>query len=97
MIELTDQNIKDLTNWCHENWRKNWGSWNDDYPDLPVGASYLQYEDIEVKINLDQACTYRGVEFVSIIKSKRKLVPSGSIAIGELYGLYLESQEKELT
>ncbi len=50
-ITLSKENAIAIIRW-YESKSENWGSWGN-YPTLPVGASYLQYEDCECIIKLD--------------------------------------------
>lgn len=53
MEKLTKEQAKSIVNWFNENGDNNWGTWCN-YPKLPTGASYLQYDDVKCVIKLDE-------------------------------------------
>lgn len=60
---LSKELATEIINWYNQNGNTNWGDWSN-YPKLPVGAKYLQYDDNPCVIKLDQPLSIAGTEFL---------------------------------
>lgn len=58
---LTKEAAIEVIKWYNENGTANWGSWSN-YPKLPVGAEYLQYDHNACVIKLDHPLSIPGTE-----------------------------------
>lgn len=59
MKTLTKENAQALITWFENEGQSNWGTWGN-YPTLPVGATYLQYDTNACQINFDQTVEING-------------------------------------
>lgn len=69
MKKLTKEQAISLINWYLINKNSNWGSWGD-YPDLPCGANYLQYDTNPCQVNLDESILVGNDEINCFIHSR---------------------------
>ena len=53
MENLTKDQAISLVRWYESTGQSNWGGWSN-YPTLPVGATYLQYDDNQCQVNLSE-------------------------------------------
>jgi len=61
-VELTIRNVTDILNWYALEGQFNWGTW-DNYPNLPIGASYKSFDTCHLRIILKGIATFKGKTF----------------------------------
>ena len=74
MKTLSKEQARSLFNWIEQNQLSNWGVWGN-YPDLPVSASYNQYDNAQLVIKLHQPLLIDGEKANYIIGENSRHAP----------------------
>lgn len=72
MKQLTKEQGIALIRWYESFGQNNWGGWHN-YPSLPVGASYLQYDDNKCQVNLSETIIIDDEKINCISASRRSI------------------------